>query len=149
MIQQLEQREPDELAEDNDEHMEDDEDDESEEGYLSGSDSQGSDVEDTDEEVVDIELRNRIGEALQVNGIGAADASDDEEEELLDDEQMMAIDAQLAQVFLSRSKEKKSGKSKFFLVHNTLITHASRRCGCSTRSHTFQEPRAGSVGRFH
>lgn len=66
----------------------------------------------TDDSEVDLELRNKIEEALRVNGIEPATGeTDSEDEELMDDDQMMAIDEQLAQVFRSRTNEKKGGKS--------------------------------------
>jgi len=115
--QQLERRDPSQLLEDEDEDMGDSEDDEEddEESDESKSDQsseeEGSD-DDIDDEEAALELRNKIEEALRVNGIEPATGdSDSEEEELMDDDQMMAIDEQLAQVFRSRANERKSGKS--------------------------------------
>lgn len=66
---------------------------------------------DSDDAEVDLELRNKIEEALRVNGIEPATGeTDSEDDELMDDDQMMAIDEQLAQVFRSRMNEKKEGK---------------------------------------
>lgn len=68
---------------------------------------------DSDDAEIDLELRSKIEEALKVNGIEPATGeTDSEDEELMDDDQMMAIDEQLAQVFRSRTEEKKGGKSK-------------------------------------
>lgn len=87
---------------DNDESASDDEDEESQD------DDSGVDSDDAE---VDLELRNKIEEALRVNGIEPATGeTDSEDEELLDDDQMMAIDEQLAQVFRSRTNENKGGK---------------------------------------
>jgi DNA polymerase phi len=89
-------------GEQDDESATDDEDEESQDD--------DSDV-DSDDAEVDLELRNKIEEALRVNGIEPATGeTDSEDEELMDDEQMMVIDEQLAQVFRSRTNEKKGGK---------------------------------------
>ena len=58
-----------------------------------------SDSEESTSEDADLELRNKIEQALRSSGI---QPDDSESEELLDDEQMMAIDEQLADVFKSR-----------------------------------------------
>jgi len=114
--QQLERRDPSQLEEE-DEDMEDNGDGEGDEedSVESKSDesSEGGDSDDDiNDEEADLELRNKIEEALRVNGIEPATVdTDSEEEELMDDDQMMAIDEQLAQVFRSRANEKKSGKS--------------------------------------
>src|ERR1700678_1711355 len=87
--------------EDNDESASDDEDKASPDDD-SGDDSDGNEV--------DLELRNKIEEALRINGIEPATGeTDSEDEELMDDDQMMAMDEQLAQVFRSRTNEKKGG----------------------------------------
>lgn len=120
ILAQLERRDPSQLAEDDDEDMEDheivnegeedndesasDDEDEASPDDDSGDDSDGNEV--------DLELRNKIEEALRINGIEPATGeTDSEDEELMDDDQMMAIDEQLAQVFRSRTNEKKGGKS--------------------------------------
>ncbi|KDR81783.1 hypothetical protein GALMADRAFT_221648 [Galerina marginata CBS 339.88] len=122
IVTQLERRDPSELLddEDEDEDMEDhksgDEEGEEEE---SDSDEESKDNsgegdnsgEDSNDEEADLELRNKIEEALRVNGIEPATGyTDSEEEDLMDDDQMMAIDEQLAQVFRSRANERKPGK---------------------------------------
>lgn len=76
--------------------------------------------EDSDDEDIDMELRKKIEDALQVNGIEAAtgdsdDDSDADDEDLMDDDQMMAIDEHLAAVFRSRADEKKSGKGQLLI----------------------------------
>ncbi len=86
----------------------------------------GSDEEDEDEAIDDEEalaLRNKIEQALRVNGIEPASGdTDSEEEELMDDDQMMAIDEQLAEVFRSQTNEKKLGKRMFkTLVYLALV----------------------------
>lgn len=97
------------MEEDGEEDDKEEDEDEEDESEASGAGSS----DDSNNEEVDIELRNKIEEALRVNGIEAATGdSDEEEEELMDDEQMMAIDEQLAEVFRSRVNEKKSGKGK-------------------------------------
>ncbi|KAJ4480701.1 DNA polymerase phi-domain-containing protein [Lentinula edodes] len=120
ILTQLETRDP--AAEDEeideDEEMDEDE-DEDEEGedaegrsQSSNDDEEDDENEDSDNEEVDEELRQRILEALSVNGIKAAneDDEDSEEEEYMDDDQMMAIDEHLAEVFRSRVNEKKASK---------------------------------------
>ena len=92
---------------------EDDEENESSSDESFGEIDLGDDDED---EEIDLELRNKIEEALRVHGIKPATEEDDEDEdeELMDDDQMMAIDAQLAQVFQARANEKKGTKSGLF-----------------------------------
>ncbi|KAF8162945.1 DNA polymerase phi-domain-containing protein [Crassisporium funariophilum] len=121
IVTQLERRDPSRTAEDDDEDedMEDiGEDDEGAEG-VDDSDSDDANAsqdedsgDDSNDEEADLELRNKIEEALRVNGIEPASGETDseEDEELMNDDQMMAIDEQLAQVFRSRTNEKKSGK---------------------------------------
>lgn len=95
----------DEEEEDNDESASDE--DEESQDEDSGVDS--------DDAEVDLELRNKIEEALRVNGIEPATGeTDSEDEELMEDDQMMAIDEQLAQVFRSRANEKKGGKGMLY-----------------------------------
>jgi len=111
----LELRNPSQLLSDEDEEMEDiekheeagsGEEESNSEGSSEGSDGDDS-GEDSNEEEADPELRNKIEEALRVNGIEPATGETDSEEEFLDDEQMMAIDEQLAGVFRSQTNEKK------------------------------------------
>jgi DNA polymerase phi len=98
-----------EEEQDNSESASEDEDEESQEDNLS-VDSDGTEV--------DLELRNKIEEALRVNGIEPATGeTDSEDEELMDDDQMMAIDEHLAQVFRSRTNEKKGGKGMLYQRH--------------------------------
>ena len=76
-----------------------------------------------------MELRNKIEEALRVNGIQAATGeTDSEDEELMDDDQMMAVDEQLAQVFRSRTNEKKVGKGVSFDINLTSYLMLASRC---------------------
>lgn len=103
----------DEEEQDNDESASDDEDEE-----LQDDDS-GADSDDAE---VDLELRNKIEEALRVNGIEPATGeTDSEDEELMDDDQMMAIDEHLAQVFRSRTNEKKGGKGMLYQYQNHIF----------------------------
>jgi DNA polymerase phi len=102
----------DDIGEDDEEQEE--EVDEEDDSDSEGSDEDGDDGDDSNEEEEDVELRRKIEEALKVNGIEAA-TEDSEEEELMDDDQMMAIDAQLAAAFKSRTEEKKGPKSRVFL----------------------------------
>ena len=89
--------------------MEDGDESASNEDEVSQNDASGDDSDDAE---VDLELRNKIEEALRVNGIEPATGeTDSEDEELMDDDQMMAIDEQLAQVFRSRTNERKGVKS--------------------------------------
>ena len=103
--QQLERRDPAQEDEGEDEEMEEEEED-------SESDN-GSDEDEEDEAPdLDLGLRSKIEEALQVNGIEPAEDSrdDDSEEELMDDDQMVTIDEQLSEIFRSRASEKRGGK---------------------------------------
>lgn len=117
--QQLERRDPSELLAEDDEAMDEDEDAEGDGDDDDDNDKDSSSESDDDDldngsnaEEADLELRKKIEEALRVNGIEPATGeTDSEEEELMDDDQMMAIDEQLAQVFKSRTEERKSGKS--------------------------------------
>ncbi|KJA27489.1 hypothetical protein HYPSUDRAFT_35394 [Hypholoma sublateritium FD-334 SS-4] len=120
IVTQLERRNPAQLAENEDDTMADtnadenddedfesgdDEDDDQSNGEHSGDDS-------ANEGEADLELRNKIEEALRINGIEPATGETDSEEEgLMDDDEMMAIDEQLAQVFRSRANELKAGKN--------------------------------------
>ncbi|KAE9400753.1 hypothetical protein BT96DRAFT_857021 [Gymnopus androsaceus JB14] len=119
ILTQLETRDPTAEESDMDDDDEDDEDDDEagmvdEKDEASSSDEDEDDADegdDSNEEDVDEELRQKILEALSVNGIEAANEDDDEsEEEFMDDDQMMAIDEQLAEVFRSRVNEKKASK---------------------------------------
>ncbi|KAJ8078693.1 DNA-directed DNA polymerase [Marasmius tenuissimus] len=123
ILEQLKRRDP--SAED-DEEMEEgdsegDDAEEGEDGDQDRDDETSSEEEDGDEgegedsgnEEPDGELRERIMEALAVNGIQAAtgETDDDEsEEEFMDDDQMMEIDQHLAEVFRMRLDETKKGK---------------------------------------
>ena len=95
----------DEEEQDNDESASDDDEE-------SQDDDSGGDSDDVE---VDLELRNKIEEALRVNGIEPATGeTDSEDEELMDDDQMMAIDEHLVQVFRLRTNEKKGGKGMLY-----------------------------------
>jgi DNA polymerase phi len=103
------------LSDENDDEKGDEDNDESD--NESSEEEDDDELEDDEADLNDEEalaLRTKIEQALRVNGIEpATDDDDSEEEELLDDEQMMAIDEQLAEVFRSRTNEKKSGKREF------------------------------------
>ncbi|KAB5592609.1 DNA polymerase phi subunit [Ceratobasidium theobromae] len=82
---------------------------------------QGSDEHDSDEDgseesetEADPEFRRQVAEALQVNGMAAADNdgsdSDSENEVPLDDDQMMQLDEHLAKVFRSQAGNTKERK---------------------------------------
>ena len=99
------------------------EDPEDEQASLSSDENESSSDElspsdsgtDNDEDSEDIhELRRKIEEALEVNGIEAAtgDSDEDSDGELMDDDQMMAIDEQLADIFRARANENKISKGK-------------------------------------
>lgn len=90
----------------------------------SSSEAAADDAED-DNEAPDMELREKIEDALRASGIEAAtgetgDLDEDEEEDLMDDEQMLAIDEQLAEVFRSRANEKKGGKGTLSSIPSKL-----------------------------
>ena len=82
----------------------------------------GEEEEEEEEEDTNIELQDKILEALQASGIDASSDDEDDEEELLDDEQMMAIDEQFAQVFRSRANVK-SERSKFSSELRYMAVH--------------------------
>ncbi len=107
---------------DDDMENEPEDDDESDEDN-SGS-SENGDLEDDEDldDAGDPELRQKIEEALRVNGIHAAteDSDVESEEETMDDDQMMAIDEQLAAVFRARADEKKFGKGNALSSKLTL-----------------------------
>ncbi|KAJ3845276.1 DNA polymerase phi-domain-containing protein [Lentinula raphanica] len=116
ILTQLETRDPtaeessieEEGSESGENHSEDEMEDSSE-SSSAGNHSEAE--EDSNDEEADEELRQRILEALSVNGIEAANEDDDEsEEEFMDDDQMMAIDEHIAEVFRSRINEKKASK---------------------------------------
>ncbi|KAF8557343.1 hypothetical protein OG21DRAFT_1494920 [Imleria badia] len=125
ILSQLERREPSELVEeDEDEEMssgddvddaneEEDEEEDEEEGSSSGEAGSGeSDSEEGDDEAAD-EVRKKIEDALKASGMGVGkddSEEDSDEEELMDDEQMMALDDTLANIFRSRTHERKSKK---------------------------------------
>ncbi|PSS32180.1 hypothetical protein PHLCEN_2v2053 [Hermanssonia centrifuga] len=113
ILAQLERREPGEIADDDADMENEPEDDDESDEDNSGS-SENGDLEDDEDldDAGDPELRQKIEEALRVNGIHAAteDSDAESEEETMDDDQMMAIDAQLAAVFRARADEKKFGK---------------------------------------
>ncbi|KAJ3991119.1 DNA polymerase phi-domain-containing protein [Lentinula boryana] len=113
ILTQLETRDPT-TEESSNEEMDEDEEDEGEDNdnVVSDSSSDDSDEEEDNDDVeVDEELRQKILEALSVNGIDAANEDDGEsDEEYMDDDQMMAIDEHLAEIFRSRVNEKKASK---------------------------------------
>jgi len=112
-----EDAEEDEDESDENSDKEQDDEDEDDEG------DEGEDDEDEEEEVDEDEalaLRNKIEQALRVNGIEPATGDSESEEDLMDDEQMMAIDGQLAEVFRSHIGEKKSGKRTLVSL-NTMV----------------------------
>ncbi|KAF5358052.1 hypothetical protein D9756_001914 [Leucocoprinus leucothites] len=123
VLTQLERRDPTVEEEDDNGDIEMtgvESDEDGEEGVEETEDesdqSSAQEEEDEDEEDEDIDdeealaLRDKIEQALRVNGIEPATGDSDSEEELMDDGQMMAIDEQLAEVFRSRTNEKRSGK---------------------------------------
>ncbi|THG98713.1 hypothetical protein EW026_g3515 [Hermanssonia centrifuga] len=111
ILAQLERREPGEMADDDMENEPEDDDESDEDNSGSSENGDLEDDEDLDD-AGDPELRQKIEEALRVNGIHAAteDFDGESEEETMDDDQMMAIDEQLAAVFRARADEKKFGK---------------------------------------
>ncbi|KIJ68933.1 hypothetical protein HYDPIDRAFT_23808 [Hydnomerulius pinastri MD-312] len=114
ILRQLERRDPNDLVDDedeggesgSDENEEEDEESSSEEG--SGPDG---DSDDSDEEAAE-EVRKKIEDALKASGVdgGEDNTEGDSEPELMDDEQMMAIDEHLAEIFRSRTNERRSKK---------------------------------------
>lgn len=103
-----------------------DEEEEDSDESTNGDEGEVSQDDDSDNDGDDLELRNKIEEALRVNGIQPATGeTDSEDEELMDDDQMMAIDEQLAQVFRSRTNEKKGGKGMvYWHQHQFFVSNA-------------------------
>lgn len=110
-VQQLERRNPADLVADEEDETESaTSEDDDKDAECSDEDNE-DDFDDGNEAA--LELRMKIEDALKANGAEAAigDTDEDSEEELADDEQMMAIDEHLAEVFRSRSGDKKQSKS--------------------------------------
>jgi DNA polymerase phi len=109
-MQQLERRNPAELAEDEAELEPS-----SESGPSDGdSGDEGSDDSTGDNEDPDPEIRKELEEIVQYNGADATgdDTNDEsEEEKLMDDDQMMAMDERLAAVFRERAKTRSTKSS--------------------------------------
>lgn len=96
----------------------------SEEDDSDQTSDQEQDEEDEEEEMDEDEalaLRNKIEQALRVNGIEPPTGDSESEEDLMDDEQMMEIDVQLAEVFRSQISENKSGKRVLFSCKTILL----------------------------
>lgn len=159
----MERRDPSELVEEEeDEEMhssngEDDEGDEEnvDEGGSSSSEEAESGESDSDEgdEVAD-EVRKKIQDALKANGVdvGEDDSEEDsDKEELMDDEQMMALDDTLANIFRTRTHDRKSKKGSltFFSprVMNAQVRVISRGRR-PTRSNTLQKQSPRSRGHL-
>lgn len=113
-----------------------------EDGEVTEEDS--SDEEDEDEDIDDeeaLELRHKIEQALRANGVEPATGdTDSEEEELMDDDQMVAIDEQLAEVFRSRTNEKKPNKRMFGVLTYLAFVNSSPHRRRSAGSNPLQEP---------
>lgn len=78
----------------------------------SGEEGSGeSDSEEGADEAAD-QVRKKIEDALKANGVdvGEDSSKEDSDEELMDDEQMMALDDTLADIFRTRTNERKSKK---------------------------------------
>ena len=87
-----------------------------------------SNSEESASEDADLELRNKIEEALRSSGIQPAAEDDSESEELLDDEQMMAVDEQLANVFKSRVDGKRKSAVSLVDILSKLTSNSRRWC---------------------
>lgn len=125
----MERRDPNELVDedesddddDDDGSDEEDEDEEEEEEESPGEEESGkSDSEGGDDEAAD-QVRKKIEDALKASGVDVGEddsAQDSDEEELMDDEQMMALDDTLADIFRTRTDERKSkqGPLTLFLL---------------------------------
>ncbi|KAN0076879.1 DNA polymerase phi domain containing protein [Tylopilus felleus] len=119
ILSQLERREPSELVV-KDEEMssgdeEDvdggsDEEDEDKEESSREAESGENDSEGDDEDAE--EVRQKIKDALKASGVdlGEDDSEEDSDEELMDDEQMMVLDDTLANIFRTRTNDRKSKK---------------------------------------
>ncbi|KAK0197249.1 DNA polymerase phi-domain-containing protein [Armillaria mellea] len=93
-----------------DENMSEDEGDEDQSEFASEQESNNEASDDDAEENVDDELRNKILEALKMNGVEPVTGDTDDEEVMMDDDQMLALDGQLAEVFKSRMQVGKTSK---------------------------------------
>lgn len=130
--QQLERRDPTidendvddediEMANLSDGEYDDEEDEEDDSDQTSDQEQDGEDDEEEVDEDAALALRNKIEQALRVNGIEPPTGDSESEEDLMDDEQMMAIDGQLAEVFRSHISENKSGKGALVSCKNILL----------------------------
>ncbi|KIL68594.1 hypothetical protein M378DRAFT_190984 [Amanita muscaria Koide BX008] len=106
ILMQLERRRPSEDEDDGESSDIDVVDDAS--SAESESESEDSEA-DSENDEPDLELRNKIEEALRSSG--AQRDEDEDDEELMDDDQMMAIDEQLSMVFRSSVGVKKKDLS--------------------------------------
>ncbi|KAH0827009.1 DNA polymerase phi-domain-containing protein [Lanmaoa asiatica] len=114
ILSQLERRHPSDLVDkdekmssgsDDDNDGSDSEDEEDEEESLEEVDSGESDSEEGEDEAAD-QVRQKIEDALKASGVDVGE--EDSDEELMDDEQMMALDDTLAEIFRTRTNERKS-----------------------------------------
>ncbi len=141
----MERRDPSELLDDNEEvdgsDVDMDDDDHSAESESESEESASISGESTLEDA-DLELRNKIEEALRSSGIQPATEDGSESEELLDDEQMMAVDEHLTNVFRSRIDGKRKSLVPLNVIFSKLIVGS--RCRCAKRGDAFQEPRPRS-----
>ncbi|KAK0503113.1 DNA polymerase phi-domain-containing protein [Armillaria luteobubalina] len=93
-----------------DEDMSEDEGDEDQSESASEQESDDEASDDDAEEDVDDELRNKILEALKMNGVEPVTGDTDNDEITMDDDQMLALDGQLAEVFKTRMQVGKTSK---------------------------------------
>ncbi len=90
--------------------MSEDEGDEDQSESASEQESVDDASDDDAEEDVDDELRNKILEALKMNGVEPVTGDTDDDEIMMDDDQMLALDGQLAEVFKTRMQVGKTSK---------------------------------------
>ncbi|SJL00256.1 uncharacterized protein ARMOST_03568 [Armillaria ostoyae] len=93
-----------------DEDVSGDEGDEDQSKSTSEQQSADEASDDDAEEDVDDELRNKILEALKMNGVEPVTGDTDDDEIMMDDDQMLALDGQLAEVFKTQMQVGKTSK---------------------------------------
>ena len=136
------------MSGDDGDDVESDEEDEDQEESSGEAESGESDSEQGDDEAAD-EVRKKIEDALKGSGVDVAetDSEEDSDEELMDDEQMMALDDTLANIFRSRTNERKSKKGSWTLSRRAFLdTQVISRSRCPTRSNALQEQSPRSCG---
>lgn len=127
-----------------------DEEDEDKEESSREAESGENDSEGDDEDAE--EVRQKIKDALKASGVdlGEDDSEEDSDEELMDDEQMMVLDDTLANIFRTRTNDRKSKKGPFTLAWRAFwILKEMPRNRRPTRSNPFQKQSPRSRGHLY